>query len=164
MENFDWTSFTRRIAVKSTIQKLYDAWTSSEEIEKWFLSKAKFYSSEGRLLRSDQSIVSDCTYEWNWYLFDDTEKGKIIAANGKDNIQFTFAGNCSVEIKLIQQNDMVIVELKQSNIPTDEKAKRGIRLGCDSGWSFFLLNLKSVYEHGVDLRNKNPELKGMLNN
>lgn len=30
--------------------------------------------------------------------------------------------------------------------------------------SFFLLNLKSVYEGGIDLRNKDSNFKGMLNN
>jgi len=57
----------------------------------------------------------------------------------------------------------VIVKLTQKNIPTDDVSKRNIRLGCESGWSFYLLNLKSIYEGGVDLRNKNPEFIGMLN-
>lgn len=62
------------------------------------------------------------------------------------------------------QEDHVIVQLTQKNIATDDPSKKGIRLGCESGWSFFLVNLKSVYEGGIDLRNKNTELKGMLNN
>ena len=52
----------------------------------------------------------------------------------------------------------------QNDIPTDDISKRSIRLGCDFGWFFYLLNLKSVYEGGLDLRNKDEELKGMLNN
>ena len=58
----------------------------------------------------------------------------------------------------------VIVQLTQSHIPMDDQSKKDIRLGCESGWSFFLVNLKSIYEGGVDLRNKNESLKGMLNN
>ncbi|HNQ60751.1 MAG TPA: SRPBCC domain-containing protein [Bacteroidia bacterium] len=164
MENFDWTCFTRRIAIKSDIHKLYKAWTCTDEIEKWFLSKAKFFSSEGSELKTSELFTSGCAYEWSWYLYSEIERGKIIHANAKDLIRFSFAGDCLVEVKLIQKNDLVIVELRQSNIPTDDRSKRGIRLGCESGWSFFLLNLKSVYEHGVDLRNKNPELQGMINN
>ena len=57
-----------------------------------------------------------------------------------------------------------MVTLSQSNIPLDNKSKQNIRLGCESGWSFFMLNLKSVYEGGLDLRNKNDKLPGMLNN
>ena len=76
----------------------------------------------------------------------------------------TFAGNCTVDVNLEQHADYVIVELSQKNIPTDDESKRGIRIGCDFGWFFYMLNLKSIYEGGIDLRNKNPELKGMLNN
>ena len=97
-------------------------------------------------------------------MYDTTEHGKIIDANGKDFIQFTFAGECLVDIKLSIQGDYIIVELTQINIPIDDNSKQGIRLGCDSGWSFFLVNLKSVYEGGIDLRNKDTSLKGMLNN
>jgi hypothetical protein len=30
---------------------------------------------------------------------------------------------------------------------------------CQLGWTFYLANLKSVIEGGVDLRNKNVDLK-----
>ena len=69
-----------------------------------------------------------------------------------------------VDIKLKTINEYVIVELTQKNIPTDNQSKQGIRLGCEAGWSFFLVNLKSVYEGGLDLRNKDSSLKGMINN
>ncbi|RZK15239.1 MAG: SRPBCC domain-containing protein, partial [Pedobacter sp.] len=55
-------------------------------------------------------------------------------------------------------------ELTQKNIPTDENSKRNIRLGCHNGWSFYLINLKSVFEGGLDLRNKDNRFKPMLNN
>ncbi|MFZ1703686.1 MAG: SRPBCC domain-containing protein [Saprospiraceae bacterium] len=164
MKNFNWTSFTRRIEIKASIKYLYDAWTKSEEIEKWFLSKANFYNLDQKMVAKNESIKTGFTYEWSWYLYDDLEKGKITEANEKDFLQFTFAGECLVDIRLTQQGDYVIVELTQKNIPTDDHSKHQIRLGCDSGWSFYLVNLKSVYEGGLDLRNKNPEFKRMLNN
>ena len=52
----------------------------------------------------------------------------------------------------------------QKDIPTDDESKQGIRLGCHSGWSFYLVNLKSVYEGGLDLRNKDDALGVMVNN
>lgn len=42
MKNFDWTTFTKKIAIKSTLSDIYDAWTQPSEIEKWFLSNAVF--------------------------------------------------------------------------------------------------------------------------
>lgn len=164
MENFNWTCFNKKIVINSTIDKLYDAWTIPEEIEKWFLRKAIFEKLDGSIVGEKENIKPRYKYKWSWFLFEITEEGEIIEANGKDLLKFTFAGDCLVEVKLTQFEENVIVELTQSNIPTDDHSKRGIRLGCESGWSFFLVNLKSIYEGGVDLRNKNENIKGMLNN
>jgi len=164
MDNFNWTSFTKKIEISASISKLYNAWTIPEEIEKWFLRKAVFKRPNGEVASKSENIKQNDIYEWIWYVFDFTENGKIVEANGIDLLKFTFAGNCIVEVKLTQSGDNVIVELTQNNIPTDDKSKEDIRIGCDSGWSFFLVNLKSIYEGGVDLRNRNENLKGMLNN
>ena len=163
MQTFNWTTFTKRIAVKSTLEKMYAAWTNSSDIEKWFLSNANYFDANQKQISKTTSIEKGFTYEWSWFLYDVVEKGIITEANGKDFIQFTFAGKCIVDIKLSKQDEYIIVELIQKDIPTDDASKRSIRLGCDSGWSFFMLNLKSVYEGGLDLRNKDEKLNGMLN-
>lgn len=164
MENFNWTAFTKKITINATMMELYNAWTVPEEIERWFLSNAHFEKPDGTLVKRNENVQPKDLYQWSWFLFDVMEKGKIIEANGVDLLKFTFAGDCIVEVKLKQTEGCIIVELSQSNIPTDSQSKRGIRLGCESGWSFFLVNLKSIYEGGLDLRNKNENLKGMLNN
>ena len=164
MKNFNWTTFTKKIAIKATLSDLYNAWTIPLEIEKWFLSNANYYDEYTNTIDRESNIKRNHTYEWSWFLYDIIEKGMISEANGTDFIQFTFAGQCLVDVELIQENEYVIVQLTQKNIPTDEQSKRGIRLGCDSGWSFYLLNLKSIYEGGLDLRNKDNDLKGMINN
>ena len=163
MNNFDWTTFTRKVAVKSKLSTMYDAWTKASEIEKWFLSNADYFDEAKNLVNKENYIQKNYTYGWSWFLYDVVEEGIIIEANGKDLIQFTFAGDCLVTIKLTEFREYIIVELTQKNIPIDEESKKNIRLGCDTGWSFYLVNLKSVYEGGLDLRNKDPELKGMLN-
>ena len=163
MENFDWTRFTRKINVKASMADLYAAWTTAPEIERWFLSESVFYNSDEQLLPRGKSIEKGCSYAWQWYTYDVTETGRITESNGIDFMQFTFAGDCLVDIRLTQQDNEVIVELTQKNIPTDEKSKINIRIGCHTGWSFFLVNLKSVYEGGIDLRNKDAAQNGMVN-
>ncbi|OBX21763.1 MULTISPECIES: SRPBCC family protein [Bizionia] len=164
MDNFNWETFTKKIAIKANLTDLYNAWTIPNEIEKWFLSKANFLKPNEKQVSRNENINANDSYQWSWFVYDIIETGNIIEANGKDLLKFTFAGNCIVEITLEQNQEYVIVKLIQTNIPTDNQSKRGIRLGCDSGWSFFLVNLKSVYEGGIDLRNKNKDLPGMLNN
>jgi len=133
------------------------ATTSGDSIDRLYLD------AESRLLGKEEPVQRGYSYAWSWHLFDVIEGGEIKEANGENFIQFTFAGNCLVDIHLTQNEEFVIVQLTQKNIPEDDKSKKDIRLGCDTGWSFYLINLKSVYEGGLDLRNKNPSLKGMLN-
>lgn len=164
MENFDWTQFTLKIAIKANLETIYNGWTKASEIEKWFLSEAEFSDENQIVLEKDSSALKGDNYKWIWYLYDDFEHGKITEANNIDFLQFTFAGDCLVDIKLKEEFEYIIVELTQKNIPTDDNSKRNIRLGCHGGWSFYLLNLKSVYEGGLDLRNKDNRFKPMLNN
>jgi uncharacterized protein YndB with AHSA1/START domain len=154
----DWTSFTVSIGVKSSLEKIYNAWTKSSEIEKWFLETCQYSDVE-----IDQNVSQGSEYSWTWYLYDVLEKGQISQANGKDFFQFTFAGDCLVDVQLKEMGEFVFVTLKQHNIPTDENSRFNIRIGCFQGWTFYLVNLKSYYETGYDLRNKNPELKGVNN-
>jgi uncharacterized protein YndB with AHSA1/START domain len=154
----DWTSFTLSIAVKSSLETIYNAWTISSEIEKWFLETCQFNNTT-----TLKNVTAECEYQWTWYLYDGLEKGKITQANGKDFFQFSFAGECLVDVQLKEIGENILVTLRQHNIPTDEKSKFNIRIGCLEGWTFYLANLKSFYETGYDLRNKNPELKGINN-
>ena len=163
MENFNWTKINRKIAIKAPMPLIYDAWSKSANLETWFLETAQFMGSDNQKMNVDQPAKAGNNYQWTWFLYDGVENGKVLEANGKDLFSFSFAGDCKVTIQLSTQYDFTIVELTQENIPTDEKSKKDIRIGCDFGWYFFLINLKSTYEGGIDLRNKDPKLKGMLN-
>jgi uncharacterized protein YndB with AHSA1/START domain len=163
MSTIDWTRFTCKIPVRASMKELYAAWTTTSEIEKWFLRKAIYKGADKKTLGRTAAIAKGCTYSWEWYGYEGIEEGSIKIANGKDHLQFTFASS-TVDVKLTKQGKDVIVELTQRGIPTDEDSKKNIRLGCHVGWTFWLANLKSVYEGGVNLRNTNEELTGMVNN
>ena len=88
MKNFDWTTFTRKIAIKANLADIYNAWAKASEIEKWFLSKAGYFDANGIPVGKDKAIEKGYTYEWSWFLYDTAEHGEIKEANGKDFIQF----------------------------------------------------------------------------
>jgi len=164
MKNFDWTSFTKTIAIKAPLSTIYNAWTQAEELEKWFLERVIFTDKTGQTIEKSANVTTGCNYDWLWYLYKDTMQGVIKTANGKDFIQFSFEGDCLVDLNLSEKDGYTIVVLKQHNIPVDDQSKQFIRLGCASGWAFYLLNLKSVYEGGLDLRNRDEHLQPMINN
>ena len=162
MENFDWKKFTRKIAIRATKASLYQAWAQPESLKKWFLSDAVSFNTNVPI-GADELAKAGHRYKWYWHGYDGVGEGEVIEANGIDSFQFTFGGDCLVAVSLTEVKDLIMVEITQSNIPTDEKSKKELRLGCDQGWTFFLFNLKSVFEANYDLRNKDPELRGMIN-
>ena len=163
MQNFDWTRFSLKIVIKTDMQTLYGAWSKPSEVEKWFLKECVYFDN-GTAIPKHASAKAGNSYAWQWFLYTETETGKISEADGSGRFSFTFAGDCVVEVKLSEQFGHTIVELTQSNIPIDDASKKNIRLGCHNGWSFYLYNLKSIYEGGVDLRNKDDRFPVMINN
>lgn len=159
----NWSEFKLRVNINAPVQQVYDAWTSSRKLTGWFLRKAMF-TSAGKARGMDQPIAEGDEYEWYWFGYPDsvTEKGKILAANGRDKLVFTFSLGCPVTISIYTQCDETIVELVESNLPTDEETLRKHYLGDSKGWIFYLANLKSVLEGGLDLRNKKEELTNVI--
>ena len=163
--SYDWSQFVVRISINATIDKLYHAWSTREGMEYWFLRLSE-YKKPGGTLRADKEFVEKGdTYKWLWHGWsDDTvEYGTILDCNGKDFFKFSFgkAGNCAVIIK--KEEGASMIELVQDNIPTDEQGMHYWHLGCKTGWTFYLANMKSLYEGGIDLRNKNEKLQQVLN-
>jgi hypothetical protein len=162
---FDWSKFETRIAIHADPQVLYNAWSSQEGIEHWFLRLSEYTTADGRLRGSDEEVEVGDTYLWRWHGWDDEtqERGKILACNGRDHFQFSFgeAGICTVDI--LQENGYTVVSLTQTQIPTDEKGMHYYHVGCKTGWTFHLTNMKSIFEGGADLRNKDVALRNVIN-
>lgn len=165
MPDFDWSTFSVAINIKSTPDKLYKAWSTRTGMEDWFLRLSEFNRADGSILEPNEEIKSSDTYKWLWHGWPDetVEKGKIIEANGVDLIKFSFgnAGVCTVTIK--PYKDEYIVQLKQEDIPDTEEGRQNWHVGCKTGWTFYLANMKSVLEGGIDLRNKDMSMPELLN-
>jgi uncharacterized protein YndB with AHSA1/START domain len=161
----DWTKFTKRIAVKAGIPEIYRLISTPEGLESWFLRLAEFTLPGNGIRTGSAGIEKDDSYRWRWHGYSDEveEKGRVLEANGKDTIRFTFAGDCQVTITAVPRNDLTVVEITQENIPTDEQSKVNYYVGCSEGWAFYLANLKSLLEGGIDLRNRDATLAGVIN-
>ena len=159
----DWSQFTRRITVDSPPQIIYNAWAVPSQIERWFLRSAEYVGFDGKPKDRDAAVETGDAYLWRWhgYLDDVSEGGQIVEANGENTFAFTFTGECIVTVTIKQEGGETVVELTQSNIPDDEN--HGIYVDCSYGWAFYLGNLKSVLEGGIDLRNKNVEIHNVVN-
>ncbi len=163
---YNWSEFTQKIQIDAPKQTIYHAWTIPAELEKWFLRSAVFTKANGDVRYANEPINEGDTYEWMWHghLDSSLEKGVVKEANGLDRLQFSFVNDAAlVTVTIGEFVGKNIVMLKQENIPTDEYGKVHYHLNCQTGWTFFLTNLKSVLEGGLDLRNKDMNLAGVIN-
>lgn len=164
-KHYDWSKFVLKIDIKAPVEAVYHAWTRADELEKWFLRRAVFHNPEKKDLSYIQHFHKDDTYEWYWHGHDDNvvEKGKVLLANGLDKLQFSFTAGALVTVDIGEVMGTTIVMLTQEGIPTSDHGKAAYHVGCISGWTFYLANLKSYLEGGIDLRNKNLALTHMVN-
>ena len=159
----DWSTFTRRITVDRPVKTIYEAWAVPSQIERWFLRSAEYVGHDGKPKDRGLPVEAGDGYLWRWhgYLDDVKEGGTVVAANGIDTFAFTFTSDCLVTVTIKEENGERVVELTQSRIPDDPD--HGIYVDCSYGWAFYLGNLKSVLEGGIDLRNKNVDIKNVVN-
>jgi uncharacterized protein YndB with AHSA1/START domain len=165
MAAFNWKTFTKRIAVKASPEAVYKAWTTREGLESWFLRQAIFTDQQGKERPRESTIQPGDQYLWRWFGYGDEtkEEREVLQVNGKDTLQFTFSGNCIVTVNVQQEAGETTCAITQEMPMPDEDTQRGFYLDCGNGWSFYLVNLKSILEGGIDLRNKNNDLKDMIN-
>ncbi len=165
MPDYDWSKFTLRIPVNASAEKIYSALATQNGIESWFLRSACYYDSESKQRNAGEFIQKGDRYTWLWHGYDDDtiEHNYILDANGEDSLSFVFAGHCIVTITVGTLDAETIVQLTQENIPTGEEGKVNIHIGCMEGWTFYLTNLKSLLEGGIDLRNRNLHIGKVIN-
>lgn len=156
----NWNEFTVRGSFKASAEEVYRRWATQEGIESWFLRSSVFKNEAGQERGRNDFAQAGDHFAWLWHGYDDdvVEHRSVLAANGKDFFQFTFTGDCVVSVSIQERSGLTIVELKQDLIPDDDNSETNLFVHCQVGWTFYLANLKSVLEGGVDLRNKDTTL------
>jgi hypothetical protein len=141
------------------------AWASPAGLESWFLRKALITGPDGARREGLSPVRTGDNYEWYWHGHPDNVevKGKFLEANGRDRLGFTFSLGCPVHITLLTECDETIVELVESSLPAEEEAILKYYVEDSKGWIFYLANLKSILEGGLDLRNKKMRLVNVIN-
>lgn len=159
-----FSAFKLRVNIATSVEKAYAAWATRAGIESWFLRQALFTDQAGKERKANEAILENDTYVWRWHGYPDevAEKGKVLKSNGRNLFSFTFSMGCPVTISIYTEQDQTIVELTESDLPTDEDTIKKHYVGDSRGWIFYLANLKSVLEGGLDLRNKNEKILNVI--
>ncbi|PTQ96875.1 hypothetical protein C8P68_104368 [Mucilaginibacter yixingensis] len=155
-----WTQFKITADLNIPVRAAYEAWTTSGGLESWFLREADFFTSAGRKRAPGEFVAKTDRYEWRWHGWPDDvkEHGQILEANGKDFIKFSFSGGSVVSVYINKRNDLTMIDLVQESIPFEKDPSKSLFVGCQNAWVFYLANLKSIYQGGIDLRNKEVDV------
>lgn len=161
----DWSKFTKRITIDAEAEQIYRAFATQSGIESWFLRVSEFSSSDGAVRDRESYAQKGDRYFWAWHGWGDevNQRGEILDANGKDFFQFTFHDPMKVSIRVLREHNTNILELVQTNIGLEDDSRMNYFVGCGEGWTFYLANLKSVLQGGLDLRNKDEKIKRVVN-
>ncbi len=175
--SYNWKQFIKRIPINAPPKAIYDAWATQQGLESWFLRLAQFTKADGSIRSKNNHAETGDTYKWLWYGYCDdvVEEQKILSANGWDKLSFIFSGGCIVTVTIKQpalpsmagrsdgEEGETICELMQQMPMENEIEQQHFYIECGKGWTFYLTNLKSILEGGIDLRNKNAGLKQVIN-
>ncbi len=165
MALFQWSTFSLKIYIKAPQQRVYDAWTKPAGLLNWFLRVADFSDPNGAPRDPGDYVRPGDVYNWKWHGYPDTlsEQGEVLEVNGTDHFKFRFGKAGMVTVQLREIKGLTEMVLVQDEIPTDEKSRADYHVGCSTGWTFYMANLKCLLEGGADLRNKDPELTNVIN-
>jgi uncharacterized protein YndB with AHSA1/START domain len=159
----NWSEFKLRINTTASVEKAFAAVATPGGLESWFLREANVQSG-GKPRQKGDKIQKGDEYHFQWHGHPDTlrHSGRFLSTDGKSVISFTFSQDLPVTISIYRECEETIVELAETFDPTVEEVARNHYLGNMKGWIFYLINLKSILEGGLDMRNRKVELKNVL--
>jgi len=159
----DWSGFTHRIYVGRAKEDLWSALATPGGIASWFTYQTTIVDKNGRRLAEDQFPSQGDSVHWEW-TEGTTEEARILEFEPVDRIKFSWYGDKGwVEFRVRENDGRNYVELEQRMEGDDAEFLQDVYVGCAEGWTFFLANLKSILEGGLDLREYRADMRGLIN-
>jgi len=137
-------SATLRVTISSDAVSIFNYLSDPRKLESWFPNQAIINPQLGG------------QYHFRWTGSDDMWSGVVTEFIRGNTLGLTWqppneAVVTNVRIKLFPQGGQTAVELSHSGFPTSEALEKAV-----ASWKFYLENLKSVIELGVDKREQLP--------
>jgi uncharacterized protein YndB with AHSA1/START domain len=157
-----WKRIDQRMFVRAPLESAYAAWATAKGLVGWFPLEAALTDADGRALPPGQAASEGDRFRLTWHTGHE-EAGEFLEANGRDLLRYTFGRDIEVTVRFEQTEDgSVLVQLTQTQDRSDEENLQ-ILMGFKEGWAFYLTNLKSVLEGGLDLRDFREDVEHRVN-
>jgi len=162
MDPEKWRRLVQRIDVRAPLPAVYAAWATAEGLMGWFPMEAVITDAGGNERGPGAVAEAGDRFRFSWPT-GHTEEGEFLEADGARRLRFTFGDAIQVSAGLEEaEGGDVMVTLEQTQDRSDEENLR-ILLGFKEGWAFYLTNLKSVLEGGLDLRSYHHPVEDRVN-
>ena len=164
LEDYEWTQFKQKEYIKAPLKEVFLKWTTPNGIMEWFLKDAEYESRDSKTRGGNEVVKPNDKYTW-WFYSRLVMKGKVLDVVPNSSFKFTFGKkepgsdeDVVVNVAFNEKNGITEIELTQSNIADNEYGRVSYNLSCMVGWSYFMTNLRSLFESGFDYREKDEEL------
>lgn len=162
MDPDEWRRLVQRIDVRAPLPAVYAAWATAEGLMGWFPMEAVITDARGKEREPGAAATTSDRFRFSWPT-GHAEAGEFLEADGPRRLRFTFGRGIQVSVGLEEaEGGDVMVTLEQTQERSDEENLQ-VLLGFKEGWAFYLTNLKSVLEGGLDLRSYHHPVDGRVN-
>lgn len=161
-DNFNMSEFHHSILLKAPLKEVYKYFATPAGLKKWFMGTAEYISKEGLARKPDEFICAGDNYHWKWLEKDFEVKGTVLEVTQNQSVRFSFGALFVLTISAGEQNGRTLFTLKQEYAPGAAK-NDFTHINCCVCWAFFVTNIKSVIEHGFDLRETEAHEESLVN-
>lgn len=150
----DWSAFDVSLYLAAPRERVLEVWRTAAGIESFFADRA-VHARDGRPLSPDDPVRPGDTYRWR-AIHGLEMIGEFTAADD-DRVAFSFLGRYACEVSAKVHGGGTLLRLRQSGMRDDDEDRVSGSLDCRCSWIYYLTGLKARLEHGVELRDRNPE-------
>jgi len=125
-------------------RKVFQGLTDPKLLVKWFLADAKLSPRKGGAFAFDWIGG----YHMTGRLLEYT-RGKAVSYLWTDKLSSGRVAKTRVSFRVVPKGKGTLLKLRHSGFTVPAHFE-----GCSSRWAYFLTNMKSVLDHGTDLRSE----------
>jgi hypothetical protein len=149
-ETFNLRKFSHGILINCHTEHLYSYVGRADGFTKWFIGNAEYINGENKR-SAENYIQAGDKFHWKWLEKDFELSGEILEVIDKISVTFSFGSLHEIKITVSERGHMAHLRLEQYYKKAAEP-NDFVHINCAVCWVFFMTNLKSVIEHGIDLR------------
>lgn len=141
-------SIRQQYYIRASPKKVFKAISDPERLTRWFLKDAKLSPRK----RGRYTFVWEGGYSHSGTVLEFI-RGKSLTLTWPQFDGETPLGDTKLKLSVESKGDGSLLKILHSGYQKDEAWVEPYA-GTHSGWAYFVMNLKSVLEHGNDLRSK----------